>query len=295
MDQIAAKEAEELQKERRELQAKLKSQEKKVDYFERAKRLEEIPLLQDALKERQIQDQNFWDQQEKERIQTAIDDRNSAVANRDRLTRMIRDKNEFLSKINSERKQIYDDKFEKFEKHVDEERKNRLAERRQKRKEQRMAKYQKEKQEEAERKALEIKRRQEEERKRLEEEARKEKEILEKTEKEEQERKRLEHMEMLNRVAAIQRAREEEIEKKLQGDKEPSKGKPKEDSLWRRGGSDKDSIKKESGLSWRSSEKPAAEEPKKVEAWRRKCQVAPFFINAFFRINLMCLVPIFVF
>lgn len=53
-DQIAAKEAEELQKERREMQQKLKSQEKKVDYFERAKRLMEIPLYQTIFKEKQV-------------------------------------------------------------------------------------------------------------------------------------------------------------------------------------------------------------------------------------------------
>lgn len=53
-DEIAAREVEELQKERRELQQKLKSQEKKVDYFERAKRLEEIPLLQKAFEEKKV-------------------------------------------------------------------------------------------------------------------------------------------------------------------------------------------------------------------------------------------------
>ena len=53
-EQIAAREAEELQKERRELLQKLKTQEKKVDYFERAKRIEEIPLLQKAFEEKQV-------------------------------------------------------------------------------------------------------------------------------------------------------------------------------------------------------------------------------------------------
>lgn len=53
-EQIAAREAEELQKERKEMQQRLKSQEKRVDHFERAKRLEEIPLLQQAFKEKQV-------------------------------------------------------------------------------------------------------------------------------------------------------------------------------------------------------------------------------------------------
>lgn len=95
-DQIAAKEAEELQKEKRELQAKMKSQEKKVDYFERAKRLEEIPLLQASIKERQDQDQKFWELQQKERIALAIEERKIAVETRDRLLRMKPDKVSYI-------------------------------------------------------------------------------------------------------------------------------------------------------------------------------------------------------
>lgn len=53
-DKIAAREAEELQKERKEQQQKLKQQEKKLDYFERAKRIEEIPLLKAAWKVKQV-------------------------------------------------------------------------------------------------------------------------------------------------------------------------------------------------------------------------------------------------
>lgn len=107
-DQIAAREAEELQKERRELQAKLKSQEKKVDYFERAKRLEEIPLIQANMKERQLQDQSFWEQQEKERIQAAVEERKLAVATQERLQRMKTDKDAFLEKLRNERNSIYE-------------------------------------------------------------------------------------------------------------------------------------------------------------------------------------------
>lgn len=45
---------EELEKERKELQQRLKAQEKKVDYFERAKRLVEIPLLKKMLEEEKV-------------------------------------------------------------------------------------------------------------------------------------------------------------------------------------------------------------------------------------------------
>lgn len=107
-DQIAAREAEELQKERRELQAKLKSQEKKVDYYERAKRLEEIPLLQANMKERQLQDQAFWEQQETERIAAAIEERKLSVANQERLSRIKSDRDVFLEKLLKERNTVYE-------------------------------------------------------------------------------------------------------------------------------------------------------------------------------------------
>merc|ERR1712168_1071157 len=44
-EEIVARQVEELNKEKKELQVRLKAQEKKVDHLERAKRLEEIPLL----------------------------------------------------------------------------------------------------------------------------------------------------------------------------------------------------------------------------------------------------------
>lgn len=270
VDQIAAKEAEELQKERRELQAKLKSQEKKVDYFERAKRLEEIPFLQTALKEKQIQDQNFWEQQENDRIEAAIEERRLAVTTKDRLSRVIMDKNDFLAKLKSDRKQIYDARMSDFEKLLSKERKKRLAECKEARKQQRRAKFLKDEQEETERKAVEAKQRQEAERQRLEEIAIKEKERIEKIEKEEQDKKRREHLEMLERVAAMQKTREEEIERKLQEEKDNLKVKGKEDSSWRRGGNEKDITKGDISSSWRGADKLAEDEPKKMEAWRRE-------------------------
>lgn len=59
---------EQMDRERRDLQAKLKSQEKKVDHMARAKRLEEIPLLQKACEEKKLRDREFWDQMEQERV-----------------------------------------------------------------------------------------------------------------------------------------------------------------------------------------------------------------------------------
>jgi len=275
-DQIAAKEAEELQKERRELQAKLKSQEKKVDYFERAKRLEEIPLLQESLKERQLQDQNFWEQQEKERIAAAIEERKLAVATRDRLARMKADKDEFIVKLKKERSSVYEEKLSEFETMIAEEKKKRLAERKAMRKEKRRADWIKDKQEEEKRKMEEQKRREEEERAAIEEKEKQERLERERVEREAKEQEARERQEMLERTAAKQRAREEEIERKReQEEKETTVEKP---AVWRRGTTDKEKDlkrpeKREGGSSWRSGglgEKDRGDETKKPEAWTPK-------------------------
>lgn len=88
-----AKQVEQLEKEKKELQERLKNQEKKVtewfisenvshlgvnwtliflslqiDYFERAKRLEEIPLIKKAYEEQRVKDMELWELQEEERV-----------------------------------------------------------------------------------------------------------------------------------------------------------------------------------------------------------------------------------
>lgn len=67
-DFIMAKQVEQLEKEKKELQERLKNQEKKIDYFERAKRLEEIPLIKSAYEEQRVKDMDLWEQQEEERV-----------------------------------------------------------------------------------------------------------------------------------------------------------------------------------------------------------------------------------
>ena len=39
-----------------------------MDYFERAKRLEEIPLVEKYYEEEKVKDREFWEQQEAERV-----------------------------------------------------------------------------------------------------------------------------------------------------------------------------------------------------------------------------------
>lgn len=91
-----AKQVEQLEKEKKELQERLKNQEKKVtvvheslarhgqkhwtltslflqiDYFERAKRLEEIPLIKKAYEEQRVKDMELWELQEEERVRKQV-------------------------------------------------------------------------------------------------------------------------------------------------------------------------------------------------------------------------------
>lgn len=43
-----------------------------IDYFERAKRLEEIPLIKKAYEEQRVKDMELWELQEEERVRKQI-------------------------------------------------------------------------------------------------------------------------------------------------------------------------------------------------------------------------------
>lgn len=261
-EQIAAREAEELLKERREMQQKLKSQEKKVDYLERAKRIEEIPLLEKAVEKKMELAKQQWEQQEQERILLAIEERNQAVVTLERMTRMKLDADIFLSKILAERKNIYTEKLKEFETRLNEEKNKRLQERKAQRKIERKLKWEQERAEAIERKREEeLRIKMEEEKKQLEEERMK-REEEEKIKKAEEEAKEAERLAKLERQAEIIRARDAEIERKL----EEERRKDYESDTWRkndRGGSFRDrdtrdnrDIKASSdGASWRTDAK----------------------------------------
>ncbi|EZA58507.1 Eukaryotic translation initiation factor 3 subunit A [Ooceraea biroi] len=255
-EQIAAREAEELQKERREMQQKLKSQEKKVDYLERAKRLEEIPLLEKAVEERMQLAKQLWHQQEDERIAVAIEERQEAVATRERLARMKEDHDIFLSKILAERRSIYLEKLQEFEKLSNEERAKRLLKRKIERKAERKMKWEKKRAEAAEQRRLEeLRIKQEEEEKRLEEERAK-REEEERIRRAEEEAKEAERLAKLKKQAEIARARDAEIERKLEEERQKDK---EQASMWRRMDRDHDRDRERD----RDSSKSA------TESWRR--------------------------
>merc|ERR1712128_368251 len=94
----------ELEKEKKELQVRLKAQEKKVDHLERAKRLEEIPLLKLQFEEFKEEAKVVWEEQEEDRIEGEKNQRGSDVENRDRMVRMREDKDKYLDSLLKERR-----------------------------------------------------------------------------------------------------------------------------------------------------------------------------------------------
>ncbi|XP_071769336.1 eukaryotic translation initiation factor 3 subunit A isoform X2 [Centroberyx gerrardi] len=202
-DFIMAKQVEQLEKEKKELQERLKNQEKKIDYFERAKRLEEIPLIKKAYEEQRVKDMELWELQEEERISNMKVEREKALEHKQRMSRMMEDKENFVSKITAARSFIYEEKLKAFQERLVEERKKRLEERKKQRKEDRRNTFYRQKEEEAQRIHEEQLKKEREDRERVEQEQR-----------EEEEREYQERLRKLEEQERKQRARQQEIEER---------------------------------------------------------------------------------
>merc|ERR1712156_1246852 len=137
------------EKEKKELQERLKGQEKKVDYLARAKRLEEIPLLIEQHEEDQKARKIYWE--EKERIENLKKERTHALETKARLSLMKTDLDAFTSTLKKAKKSEYEEKIREFERLVADERRKRMHLRKKERKEERRAKWLQEKEEAAQR------------------------------------------------------------------------------------------------------------------------------------------------
>lgn len=223
-EQIAKRETEELVKERKELQSKLKSQEKKVDYFERAKRQMEIPLIEKYLEGKQVNDKEFWETQEKQRIENTIAERKVALQEQERLKRLHVDRDAFVARLRSERSSTHEEKVAEFEKNLKRERVKRIAQRIVDRREERKSEYYA---------AIEA------EKKRIEDE---ERQVREEEEREERIRLQRERDADAERREQIEQAKREENERKTEERKV------------------QEQKEKDVASSWRTAEKPTAAE-----------------------------------
>merc|ERR1712105_523929 len=91
------------------------------DHIERAKRVEELPLLKLQHDEFKEESKLLWEEQEKERIEEDKRKRASDVANRDRMKRMKDDKDKYLTSLLNERKSVYEKKAAEHQILVEEE------------------------------------------------------------------------------------------------------------------------------------------------------------------------------
>ncbi|XP_013378702.1 eukaryotic translation initiation factor 3 subunit A [Lingula anatina] len=242
-DEILARQVEQLEKEKKELQERLNAQSKKVDHLARAKCLEEIPLLKQQYEEEKVKLREFWEQEEQERIEKIMAEREMALEHSDRLKRMMEDKDAFLKKIAQARMSVYKEKLAEFNKKLAEERKKRLQKRKEMRIKERRQKRQEEK-EEAEQRAREEAMKRE----------REEKERIEREQREEEERQYEEKMRKLEEIAEKQRQKEREIEEREAKRREEIRGQDDRggDQREERGGAWRAPVR---GGGWREREK----------------------------------------
>lgn len=175
VEEIGLKEDfEQAKKEQKELYQKQRRLERRIDHLERAKRLEEIPLLEKEYEKWRELDRKTWEECENQRIQDILAERELAKTLSQRLRKLKDEAENFASKVNDRHQAIYETRLVEFNNKLDQERVARLEARRIKRREDRRAQWIKEKE-----KAEEDRRRQKEEEKRKireEEERRRERE-----------------------------------------------------------------------------------------------------------------------
>lgn len=228
-DDIIRIQVEQLDKEKRELSVKMKTQEKRIDFMARAMKRKEIPLLEAKYEEDSRKDKVFWEQQEEEKIENAKKEHDKALKTKLRLERMLADRDQFVEDLTKKRADVFAAAKREFQARVEKVKSERQEERRRQRIAERKQKFIEEKKEAA-RKAEEerIQREKEEEKRRLALE-------LEAKRKEEEEKER--------KLAEIERKkmeREREIEEKMRRREQEE-----------RDSRTKDSVKQEPKDAWR--------------------------------------------
>ncbi|KAI9093821.1 hypothetical protein DFS34DRAFT_717145 [Phlyctochytrium arcticum] len=98
---------EQLEKEKRELAARLRAVGKKIDYVERALRKEEIPLLQKDYDEQKVTDKATFEALSKAKIEAARAAHKTAFAQKARMSRMMSDFSVLKERLASEREAEY--------------------------------------------------------------------------------------------------------------------------------------------------------------------------------------------
>lgn len=105
---------EQANKERRELNERLKKEERKYDHLVRACHENEIPLIVRFSEQDAEARKKFWDEKEIERIQNLKEEMKIQAENKERLLRMSADKDSFFNNIQEARRADFEKKMEEF-------------------------------------------------------------------------------------------------------------------------------------------------------------------------------------
>lgn len=170
VDEIRLKQYEQLEKERKEQVSKQQKLEKKIDHTERAKRIEEIPLLETLFEKQKVQDREAYEKAEAQRIEEMITQRNLALEHRERMLRIMPEAEKFGETIRGARYKEHKAKLDEWKIRIENTKKRLLRERAEKRKEDRRIAYYREKAAKEEARKLEEQRRIFEEEKKAKEE-----------------------------------------------------------------------------------------------------------------------------
>ena len=121
---------------------KMKQYEKKLDHLVRARRIEEIPLLEQAYEEFKERDPREWEEAQAKLIAKKEAEAQYAIETKKRLSRMESDCTTFLAQMKEQRAPEYQRALVAWQKLMEEKRSERLAERAQQRKQQRRREWQ---------------------------------------------------------------------------------------------------------------------------------------------------------
>ncbi|GFR21954.1 eukaryotic translation initiation factor 3 subunit A [Trichonephila clavata] len=136
-ESLLTKHIEYVKREKKEFLRRLRKQEKTIFHMERAKRMEEIPLLKLEYEKEKVEGRERWENDEKCRIQKFCEERSHILQNRNRMLAMKDDLAEFIKRVKERTRSEHEQNLESFFQNLEKEREKRLLERAMQRKIQR--------------------------------------------------------------------------------------------------------------------------------------------------------------
>ncbi|KAA8643518.1 hypothetical protein EYZ11_004278 [Aspergillus tanneri] len=193
-----------LEKEKNELNDRIRTTAKRIDHLERAFRREELKHIPEDYEEQKKRDLEHHEAQQAETLQEAVRKHKEAVALKHRLSRLVPHFNSFRKEVSEKRHEEFEKRRKAAERDFEAKKKQRVKEVQDRRR-----------REKAEREEAERHRKEEEERAKREEEERIAKEEERRRVLAEEKVKREEERKKLDEIAAKQKQREEEAEARL--------------------------------------------------------------------------------